>query len=85
MEPGVGSGTPPWGGVIGAAAGVVACTLISNLLVNTEIDGFTTCTTKGYLMFGGAGGALGATIGALWERDHSGSLLYPIRSPRWDD
>jgi len=57
------------GGTIGAAAGVVVCTLLSNLVVNTDVPGFTTCTTKGSLMFAGAGFALGTTIGLLSRPD----------------
>lgn len=55
------------GGTIGAFSGVIACTLISTLLVNSELDGITTCTTRGNLIFAGGGFVLGATIGALWN------------------
>jgi hypothetical protein len=53
------------GGTIGAVSGVVVCTLISTLLINSELDGITTCTTRGNLIFGGGGFVFGATIGAL--------------------
>jgi len=53
------------GGTIGALSGVVLCTLISTLLVNSERPGVTMCTTRGNLIFGGGGFLLGATIGAV--------------------
>jgi len=52
------------GGLIGGVAGVVTCTVISNLAKDPG-TGFSTCTTKGYLIFGGAGFGIGALIGAL--------------------
>ena len=52
------------GGVIGGVAGVVTCTAISNA-TNDPGTGFSTCTTKGYLLFGLGGFGLGALIGAL--------------------
>jgi hypothetical protein len=50
------------GGVIGATAGLAVCTVISNL-VNDDGAGFSTCTRKGYLLFGGVGFALGLVVG----------------------
>jgi hypothetical protein len=50
------------GGVIGAAAGVAFCTVVSNI-VKDEGTGFSTCTTKGYLLTGGVGFALGFLVG----------------------
>ncbi|HEV8150073.1 MAG TPA: hypothetical protein VGP61_07825 [Gemmatimonadales bacterium] len=52
------------GGAIGAATGIVACTVISNL-VKDPGSGFSTCTTKGYLGFALGGAALGALLGWL--------------------
>jgi hypothetical protein len=51
------------GGVIGAAAGVAVCTVISNIADDAAEDRFTTCTAKGYLLTGGIGFALGFGIG----------------------
>ncbi len=56
------------GALIGGAAGVVTCTVISNL-VKDEGTGFSTCTTKGYLLLGGSGAGLGAVLGLLLTRD----------------
>jgi hypothetical protein len=50
------------GGVIGAAAGVAFCTIVSNI-AKDEGTGFSTCTTKGYLLTGGIGFALGLVVG----------------------
>ena len=50
------------GGVIGAAAGVAFCTIVSNI-AKDEGTGFSTCTTKGYLLTGGVGFALGFLVG----------------------
>lgn len=52
------------GGVIGASAGLVTCTIISNLVKDSG-TGFSTCTTSGYLGFGLGGFAVGAVIGWL--------------------
>jgi len=52
------------GGLIGAVTGLIACTVISNI-ANDPGTGFSTCTSKGYLMLGLGGGGLGALIGAL--------------------
>ena len=52
------------GGLIGSAAGIVACTAISNY-VKDKGTGFSTCTTKGYVGFVAGGFAVGAVIGAL--------------------
>ncbi len=51
-------------GAIGAVAGVATCTLLSNAFFN-EGGGFSTCTTKGNLLFAGGGFALGFAIGWL--------------------
>ena len=50
------------GGVIGAAAGIVVCTAISNYV---NEGGFSTCTTTGYVVHAGVGFGVGALIGAL--------------------
>ena len=52
------------GGAIGAATGVITCTVISNLVKDSD-DGLTTCDTKAYLAFAGGGFALGAVVGWL--------------------
>jgi hypothetical protein len=52
------------GGLIGGAAGLLTCTVISNL-VNDPGTGFSTCTRSGYLGFGLGGVAVGAIVGAL--------------------
>ena len=53
------------GGVIGAAAGAVVCTAISNLADDAAVDRFTTCTAKGYLLTGGIGFGAGFLVGWL--------------------
>ena len=53
------------GGVIGAAAGAVVCTAISNIADDSAVDRFTTCTTKGYLLTGGIGFGAGFLVGWL--------------------
>lgn len=50
------------GGLIGGATGVIACTVISNI-VNDSGTGFSTCDTMAYVGFGLGGAAIGATIG----------------------
>lgn len=52
------------GGAIGAVGGVVFCTIVSNL-AKDEGTGFSTCTTKGYLLTGGVGFGLGFLVGWL--------------------
>lgn len=52
------------GALIGGAAGIVTCTVISNWVKDSG-TGFSTCTWKGYLLLGGSGAGLGALIGAL--------------------
>ena len=52
------------GAVIGGAAGIVTCTVISNI-VKDPGTGFSTCTESGYLLLGLSGAGLGALIGAL--------------------
>lgn len=52
------------GAAIGGAAGVITCTVISNIAKDAG-SGFSTCTWKGYLLLGGSGAGLGALIGAL--------------------
>jgi hypothetical protein len=49
------------GGAIGAVAGAAVCTAISNL--TNEGTGFSSCTRKGYLLFGAGGFALGFAVG----------------------
>ena len=56
------AGNAALGGVIGAAAGIVFCTVVSNI-ANDRGTGFSTCTAKGYLLIGGVGGALGLLVG----------------------
>ncbi|MGE0351779.1 MAG: hypothetical protein AB7I33_06355 [Gemmatimonadales bacterium] len=50
------------GGIIGLVAGLGVCTLISNLQ-NESTTGISTCTSKGYAIFGAGGLVLGAVIG----------------------
>ncbi len=52
------------GAAAGAVAGVVTCTVISNLAKDPG-TGFSTCTTRGYLLLGGGGAGLGALFGLL--------------------
>ena len=52
------------GAAIGGAAGIITCTVISNIAKDAG-TGFSTCTWKGYLLLGGSGAGLGALIGAL--------------------
>jgi hypothetical protein len=53
------------GGVVGAAAGVAACTVFSNIADDAAADRFTTCTAKGYLLTGGIGFGAGFLVGWL--------------------
>jgi hypothetical protein len=53
------------GGVIGAAAGAVVCTAISNIADDSAMDRFTTCTTDGYLVSSGIGFGAGFVVGWL--------------------
>ena len=57
-------GNAALGGAIGAVAGVVFCTVVSNIAKDAG-TGFSTCTTKGYLLTGGIGFGLGALAGLL--------------------
>ena len=50
--------------MIGAATGVITCTVISNLVKDSDA-GLTTCDTRAYVAFGGGGFALGAVVGWL--------------------
>lgn len=50
------------GGLIGGAAGILACTAISNI-ANDPGSGFSTCDAKAYIGFGLGGAAVGALIG----------------------
>ena len=52
------------GGAIGATAGILACTVVSNIAKDPG-TGFSTCTTKGYLILGLGGLGIGAGIGAV--------------------
>lgn len=51
------------GGAIGAAAGVVACTVISTLADDSADGGISFCPLDSYLLIGGAGFIVGAVIG----------------------
>jgi hypothetical protein len=51
------------GGAIGAAAGVVFCTVISTLGDDSADGGLSFCPLDSYLLIGGAGFVLGAAIG----------------------
>jgi hypothetical protein len=53
------------GGGIGAAAGLVVCTIISNIADDAAVDRFTTCTAKGYLLTGSIGFGTGFLVGWL--------------------
>lgn len=52
------------GGLIGAAAGVITCTVISNI-ANDPGTGFSTCDATAYVGFGLGGFAVGALLGWL--------------------
>jgi hypothetical protein len=52
-----------FGGVIGAAAGVVFCTAVSTLTDDSADGGLSFCPLDSYLLIGGAGFVLGAAIG----------------------
>jgi hypothetical protein len=51
------------GGAIGAAAGVVFCTVVSTLANDSAEGGLSFCPLDSYLLIGGAGFALGFAIG----------------------
>jgi hypothetical protein len=51
------------GGAIGAAAGVVFCTLVSTLADDSADGGISFCPLDSYLLIGGAGFVVGAVIG----------------------
>ena len=51
------------GGAIGAAAGVVLCTVVSTLANDSAKGGLSFCPLDSYLLIGGAGFALGFAIG----------------------
>ena len=53
------------GGAIGAAAGVIVCTAISNIADDAAVDRFTTCTTSGYMLTGSIGFGAGFLVGWL--------------------
>lgn len=53
------------GGAIGAAAGAVVCTAISNIADDAAVDRFTTCTWKGYALLGSPGFGAGFLVGWL--------------------
>lgn len=53
------------GGIIGSVAGVVVCTGISSLTNDSADGGFSTCTTKGNLLFATGGFAVGAAVGVV--------------------
>jgi hypothetical protein len=51
------------GGAIGAAAGLVGCTVISTLTDDSAEEGLSFCPLDSYLLIGGAGFVVGAVIG----------------------
>jgi len=51
------------GGAIGAAAGVVFCTVVSTLADDSADGGVSFCPLDSYLLIGGLGFVLGAAIG----------------------
>jgi hypothetical protein len=51
------------GGAIGAAAGVVFCTVVSTLANDSAEGRLSFCPLDSYLLIGGAGFVLGAAIG----------------------
>jgi hypothetical protein len=53
------------GGGIGAAAGLLGCTVISTLANDSADGGLSFCPLDSYLLIGGAGFLIGATIGWL--------------------
>ena len=53
------------GGAIGAAAGVVFCTVMSTLINDSAEGGLSFCPLDSYLLFAGGGFVLGAVIGWL--------------------
>lgn len=52
------------GALIGAAAGLLTCTAISNLVKDSG-TGFTSCTDRGYTEFGLGGATAGFAVGWL--------------------
>jgi hypothetical protein len=55
--------------VIGAAAGVVSCTVISTLIDDSADGGLSFCPLDSYLLFAGGGFVLGAAVGWLIGAD----------------
>jgi hypothetical protein len=53
------------GGGIGAAAGLLGCTVISTLANDSADGGLSFCPLDSYLLIGGAGFLVGAAIGWL--------------------
>jgi hypothetical protein len=53
------------GGAIGAAAGVVFCTVMSTLMNDSAEGGLSFCPLDSYLYFAGGGFVVGALIGWL--------------------
>lgn len=53
------------GGLLGAAAGVLACNLISEAI--EEVEDSSHCTTKGNLSFGIGGAAIGVLVALLTD------------------
>lgn len=51
------------GGAIGAAAGLIGCTVISTLANDSAEGGLSFCPLDSYLLIGGAGFVVGAAIG----------------------
>jgi hypothetical protein len=57
------------GGVIGAAVGVISCTVISTLIDDSADGGLSFCPLDSYLLFAGGGFVLGAAVGWLIGAD----------------
>lgn len=53
------------GGAIGAAAGVIGCTVISTLANDSAEGGLSFCPLDSYLLIGGGGFLVGAAIGLV--------------------
>ena len=53
------------GGALGAAAGILLCTAFSTISNDSADGGFSTCTAKGYVLFGATGAAVGAGLGLV--------------------
>ena len=59
------------GGVIGAAVGVVSCTVISTLIDDSADGGLSFCPLDTFLLFTAGGFVLGAAVGWLiYDKDN---------------